>query len=451
MKNFRIGVSRTIFSPGAMHSALTALAVAMASLALSTTARAQTCPAYTYSFTNGTTADAPEVNSNFTTIRNCANTLLAPLDGPQFTNHSEFGGTLTQTDADTHSLLFIQPQLSPGASSASQFLGLSVLQTYQTSSAFTAANADTPSAAQFLNFIVNSGAIAENAGASAVGLWVGPDVSTMGTVTQTQAGRFTPVVSFGHALTSTVTRAFGVHIVNSTKGTLTMTGQAGLAIDAISGATNNTALLMGQSTVPSGTFAIYNASTNANYINGNLGIGTSSPAQKLDVNGQVRVGSFASASGTHVCQNSNVLSSCSSSARYKENIRSAAFGLAEIEKLRPVTFKWRGRDEDDFGFIAEDVAKVNPLFATYKDGRVEGVKYDQLTAVLVNAVKVLKSETDRQASISEKLSAALAAERAQTAALRGRLDNLVVRLSKIERATGSRQAQLGSATQYAAN
>ena len=397
MNNFRIGVSRATRSAGAMRSALAALAAAMTLLAFSTAAQAQTCPAYTYSFTNGTTADAPEVNSNFTTIRNCANTFLAPLNGPQFTNHSEFGGTLTQTDADTHSLLFIQPQLSPGASSASQFLGLSVLQTYQTSSAFTAANADTPSAAQFLNFMVNSGAIAENAGANAVGLWVGPDVSTMGTVTQTQAGRFTPVVSFGHALTSTVTRAFGVHIVNSTKGTLTMTGQAGLAIDAISGATNNTALLMGQSTVPSGTFAIYNASTSNNYINGNLGIGTSSPAQKLDVNGQVRVGTFAGASGTHVCQNSNVLSSCSSSVRYKENIRTAPFGLSEIERLRPVTFKWKGRAEKDFGLVAEEVARVNPLFVTYKDGRIEGVKYDQLTAVLINAVKELRAQNAEHA------------------------------------------------------
>src|SRR5690606_3294975 len=48
-------------------------------------ASALTCPSYTYTFSNGTTADATEVNANFATIANCANTLLAPLDGPAFT------------------------------------------------------------------------------------------------------------------------------------------------------------------------------------------------------------------------------------------------------------------------------------------------------------------------------------------------------------------------------
>jgi hypothetical protein len=115
MKNFRIGAPHATFSAGAMHNAMVAIAAMAALLAFSDGAQAQTCPAYTYSFTNGTTADAPEVNSNFTTIRNCANTLLAPLDGPQFTNHSEFGGSLTQTDADTHSLVFIQPQFGGGS------------------------------------------------------------------------------------------------------------------------------------------------------------------------------------------------------------------------------------------------------------------------------------------------------------------------------------------------
>ena len=123
--------------------------------------------------------------------------------------------------------------------------------------------------------------------------------------------------------------------------------------------------------------------------NGNVGIGLMAPGYALDVNGQVRVGSFASASATAVCHNSNVLSACSSSARYKEEISDGAFGLNDVLNLRPVTFKWKGRDEADLGFIAEEVEKVNPLFITYKDGQIEGVKYAQLTAALANAVKEL--------------------------------------------------------------
>jgi hypothetical protein len=68
-----------------------------------------------------------------------------------------------------------------------------------------------------------------------------------------------------------------------------------------------------------------------------------------------------------------------------------------------VTFKWKGRDENDFGLISEEVAKINPLFATYKDGKVEGVKYAQLVAILANAIKAINAENSKQASQIEQL------------------------------------------------
>ena len=64
--------------------------------------------------------------------------------------------------------------------------------------------------------------------------------------------------------------------------------------------------------------------------------------------------------------------------------------------MRPVTFKWKGRHERDIGFIAEEMARIDPLYVTYKDGRIEGVKYPQLTAVLVGAIKQLKAANDAQ-------------------------------------------------------
>ncbi|MBV9877366.1 MAG: hypothetical protein JO025_21740 [Verrucomicrobia bacterium] len=68
---------------------------------------------------------------------------------------------------------------------------------------------------------------------------------------------------------------------------------------------------------------------------GSLGIGTTTPAQALEVNGEVKVDTFASGSATSVCQNGNVLSSCSSSIRYKEKVKPASFGLNEIMEMRP--------------------------------------------------------------------------------------------------------------------
>lgn len=62
--------------------------------------------------------------------------------------------------------------------------------------------------------------------------------------------------------------------------------------------------------------------------------------------------------------------------------------------MRPVTFKWKDRDENDLGLIAEEMEKINPLFVTYERGQIEGVKYSQLTAVLVKAVQELKADND---------------------------------------------------------
>ncbi len=68
-----------------------AVAGILVSFAVASAAFAQACPTYTYTFTNGSTADANQVNSNFNSILNCANTLLAPLASPHFTGIVYFG------------------------------------------------------------------------------------------------------------------------------------------------------------------------------------------------------------------------------------------------------------------------------------------------------------------------------------------------------------------------
>jgi hypothetical protein len=131
---------------------------------------------------------------------------------------------------------------------------------------------------------------------------------------------------------------------------------------------------------------------------GRVGIGTQTPSEALEVNGDIKVGAFASTSVTNVCQNHGVLSDCPSNLRVEQNVRTAPFGLNDVLKLRPVTFVRAGDGGTDFGLVAEEVAKANPHFVTYRDGQIEGVKYAQLTAVLVNAIKQLKSQNDSQAA-----------------------------------------------------
>ncbi|MGH9963092.1 MAG: tail fiber domain-containing protein, partial [Pyrinomonadaceae bacterium] len=150
-----------------------------------------------------------------------------------------------------------------------------------------------------------------------------------------------------------------------------------------------------------GLFGIYDRTAGQARLvigqNGNVGIGTSFlGGSRLTVDGGgitsiglIRVLTAGVQGNMHLCRSSlGFISFCSSSLRYKTDLRPFTDGLRFINQLRPVSFKWKSDASLDVGFGAEDVAKVNPLFVTYNDkGQVEGVKYDRLSTVFVNAIK----------------------------------------------------------------
>ncbi len=131
---------------------------------------------------------------------------------------------------------------------------------------------------------------------------------------------------------------------------------------------------------------------------GSVGIGTTAPADRLQVNGIIRVNTLGSAGSTSICRNgNNQISTCSSSIRYKTNINSFTSGLSLIKKLRPVTFNWKADNREDFGLVAEEVAKVSPLLVTLNEnGKIEGVKYDRVGVVLLNAVNEQQTQIEQQ-------------------------------------------------------
>ena len=91
------------------------------------------------------------------------------------------------------------------------------------------------------------------------------------------------------------------------------------------------------------------------------------------------------------------LGNCGSSIRFKTNVNPLGSGLDLVSRLRPVTFNWKESGKLDLGFIAEEVAEVEPLLATYNDdGRIQGVKYDRVSVVLVNAVREQQAEIESQ-------------------------------------------------------
>ena len=130
--------------------------------------------------------------------------------------------------------------------------------------------------------------------------------------------------------------------------------------------------------------------------------------------GVTTIANLGSAGSTTLCRNaSSQISTCSSSARYKDNINTFASGLDLIRKLRPVSFNWKDGGMLDMGLVAEEVSAVEPLLTTQNaNGEVEGVKYDRVGVVLVNAVKEQQAQIEAQAKQIEQQRAEITALKA---------------------------------------
>ena len=62
-----------------------------------------------------------------------------------------------------------------------------------------------------------------------------------------------------------------------------------------------------------------------------------------------------------------------------------------------MTYTWKLNGQRDVGFIAEEVNEIEPLFTNYNEkGEIEGVRYDLITTVLVNAVKEQQEQIKQQ-------------------------------------------------------
>lgn len=166
---------------------------------------------------------------------------------------------------------------------------------------------------------------------------------------------------------------------------------------------------------------------------GKVGIGnTDTPQDTLDVNGIIRVSTLGAAGATSLCRNaSNQISTCSSSLRYKTDLHSFIGGLSVVNRLHPITFRWKTDQTLDVGLGAEDVAAVEPLLVTHNtSGQVEGVKYDRLSAVFVNAFKEQQAQIERQQAETKQQQDQIAALRMANAALNTRLRAIEKTLKK---------------------
>jgi hypothetical protein len=113
-----------------------------------------------------------------------------------------------------------------------------------------------------------------------------------------------------------------------------------------------------------------------------------------------------------------------SSARYKREIHNMGDASTRLLRLRPVSFRYREDPKGtlQYGLIAEEVERIYPeLVIRDDDGRVMGVRYDMLPALLLNEVQKLEKENQRKndqiAALQEKIT---------------RIDTLAARLNALE-------------------
>ena len=158
---------------------------------------------------------------------------------------------------------------------------------------------------------------------------------------------------------------------------------------------------------------------------------STTPSLTLETSGFIRLNGLDSGGGTALClTNLNLISFCSSSLRYKTDVQSFMGGLNIIDRLRPITFTWKEGGMRDVGFGAEEVEKVEPLL-TFKNpkGQIEGVKYSQISAVLVNAIKEQQTQIAEQRNQIESLETI----RSENAQLKAQLAAISARLQRMER------------------
>jgi hypothetical protein len=94
----------------------------------------------------------------------------------------------------------------------------------------------------------------------------------------------------------------------------------------------------------------------------------------------------------------------SSDARLKDNIARLTGSLDKVKALEGVSFNWKKDGQPEIGLIAQEVEKTMPeLVVTGSDG-LKAVKYGNVVALLIEAVKEQQAEIDTLKAQVQELS-----------------------------------------------
>jgi hypothetical protein len=164
------------------------------------------------------------------------------------------------------------------------------------------------------------------------------------------------------------------------------------------------------------------AAVNAVDVGGSQVIGagyagaTVAPANGLLVQGELGVGYTTNPGTYQLYVNGNTWTSgvySFSDMRWKEHVEPLTDAVAKVMQLRPVSYDFVKDSKLHFpkghqiGFIAQELEKVVPEVVTTNNDGYKGVAYQNLTALLAQAVKDQQGEITRLNTQIEQLQAAI--------------------------------------------
>jgi trimeric autotransporter adhesin len=133
------------------------------------------------------------------------------------------------------------------------------------------------------------------------------------------------------------------------------------------------------------THYIHNSNTG-----GRVGIGTTAPTERLEVNGNIKATGNVAMNGDMLI-NGNITAAAffySSDLKLKKNIRPLKGSLDRVSRLQGIAFRWRNNNREDIGLAAQEVEKVYPeLVSTDRNTGLKSVEYGNLIAVLIESIK----------------------------------------------------------------
>jgi hypothetical protein len=240
--------------------------------------------------------------------------------------------------------------------------------------------------------------------------------------------------AFGQAALSSATTAS----YNSAFGMYSLYSSATGGSNSAVGAFSLRYLESGQANSVLGNSAL----TNLRSGSGNIGVGANSGYALIEGNNNIYIGSYvdgtanesstirigrsadhsrvfiAGAYGVNVSAsigqpvyigNDGQLGTFNSSRRYKEDIRPIDNSAELVEKLSPVSFRYKKAQADGtkplhYGLIAEEVEGIAPELVVYNaEGQVESVAYQMLIPILLDELKRQQQINSTQAAEIDRL------------------------------------------------